>query len=120
MSQAIAVRWEEALFEIDDRPRHLLKRGLLDYYGGNQEYGLRIAFVWNQGSSIARFVNIAHQHLQPQKTSAATSHNAATGLAACFQHGLWLKNYKYNIIFRRRIQDSFSARYRDARRVRLL
>ena len=52
-------------------------------------------------ASVARLVNIAHLHsLTPVKTSAATSFDAAAGLAALTKHGIGLVTVRYyNISF---------------------
>lgn len=92
MCRALRVGWEIGLLKVHDSPGDILQIALVKHQGAQKENRLAITLCRIKRSSVARFVNIAHQHFgTPYKTSAATSFDAAAGLAALTKHGIGLE-----------------------------
>ena len=62
MVNAISIRREETLLEVNDRSRQLLERRLSNNDGEDQEDGLAVPLRRDKQTRIARFIDIAHQH----------------------------------------------------------
>ena len=91
MCRPLGVGGKIGLLKLHDFPGDILQITLVKHQGAQQENRLAVSLRRIKRSGVARFINIAHQHFDTlYKTSAATSFDAAAGLAALSKHGIGL------------------------------